>query len=357
MRTSPTTVSTTPSFEGEVYFAKVDDYIRSLTVLQIGDAAPVALGLVRSRGNAQFFETAAASIREAEGLSSEPLLALPLVAICDEGPGGHPLNWLNLTERKKDEERRQCHEWYLTLEEDGTVQITFEHGKFGYRHESFDRWSAAFSRMAELLAGTYTWQEFGDVESKRTMLGKGQFYWQAPHTEEQVPVDNFVFASAHGPEITLAGVSHRCALHFMENTESGSSEWFDDYAQGLLRLADILDGCVAFVDFGKQPNPATHANAGGKGAPADGPWAGQFVVKSIFNYGDEHLAPVLTYVTGEMAQAQLITAESGWTVRVCDAHHPWRERKFEEQLATEALRTLAEVLMGVQSWSEFDPQE
>ena len=356
MRHSLAHVPATRSFVGEVTFAKVDNYIRSLENLLVGDV-PLAAPSSRSECDAAFFMAVAAALRLVETQLSEPLQGLPIQAVCDEGPTGHPLNWLNVTERKKDEERRQCHEWCLTLEDDGSVRVTYEHGKFGYRREAFDRWSAAFDRMGELLAGTCTWDRFGDDESQRTMLGKGQFYWQDPKTEEPVPVDNFVFAGASGVELTLAGVSHRCALSFKENAESGCSEWFDDYAQGLLRMADILDGRVLFTEFGKEPNPRQHSLASCTGAPADAPWAGQFVVKSIYTYGDELVAPVLTYITGEGAQAQLITAESGWVVRICDGQKPWRARRFEEQNACEALRTLADVLTGAQTWDEFDPQE
>jgi hypothetical protein len=363
MRSPASPVAPTSSFVGEVSFAKADNFIRSLTALQIGKDAPLSILLRADQGDAAFYAAAAAALAIAESRSAAPLRELPLLALCDEGPEGHPLNWLNVTERKKDEERRQCHEWYLTLEENGKVHLTFEHGKFGYRKEPFASWSAAFSRLAELLAGTCTWHHFGDHDSRHTMLGKGQFYWQAPRTAELVPVDNFVYALAGRLELTLAGVSHRSVLTFVQDpkfvADSESSKWFDDYAQGLLRMADILDGVVTFTEFDQETPPLLKAASTLEDEfdpLANALWApaGQFVVKSIYLHGDEHLAPVLTYMTGEKAQVQLLTADDAWTVRVCDAEHPWRERKFEPANASDALRTLADVLTGAQRWDEFD---
>lgn len=355
MRSSTSPVPATSSFVGEVSFAKADNFIRSLSALQIGDAAPLPIPLFDSKGDAHFFAAVAAAVAQAESRSPGPSQTLPLLALCDEGPGAHPLNWLNVTERKKDEERRQCHEWYVTIEDDGSIRITYEHGKFGYRREAFDLWSTAFARLAELMAGTCTWHQFGDDESRHTMLGKGQFYWQEPQTQELVPVDNFVFAIPGGPELTLAGVSHRAALTFAYSEDVQSSEWFDDYAQALLRMADVMDGLVAFGEFGKAPNPALHVNATGKGSAADAPWAatGRFIVKSIYHYNDVLPAPVLTYMTGEMARAQLSTADDAWTVRVRDVHQPWRTRKLPPAKASESLRILAGVLNGTLRWADF----
>lgn len=352
MRSSTSPAPATSSFVGEVSFAKADNCIRSLSALRIGDDAPLPIPLFESKADSQFFAAVAAAIAQVEKQFHVLSQALPLLALCEEGPEGHPLNWLNVTERKQDEERRQCHEWYVTLEDDGSIRITYEHGQFGYRREDFDRWSAAFAKLAELMAGSCTWNQFGDDESRHTMLGKGQFYWQEPQTQELVPVDNFVFAIPGGPELTLAGVSHRAALTFAYSEDVQSSEWFDDYAQALLRMADVMDGRVAFGEFGKAPNPALYVNATGKGSAADAPWAaaGRFIVKSIYHYNDVLPAPVLTYMTGEMAQAQLSTADDAWTVRVRDVQQPWRMRKVPP---AESLRILAGVLNGTLRWCDF----
>lgn len=362
---SASTPSLHPSrFSGEVYFAKSDDYIRGLTSLQIGSPSQATIELRDTVGDAQLFEALAAAAQQAELSSAEPLLALPLLAFCDEGPEGHRLNWLNLTERKTAQERRKssarfprCHEWYVTLEDDNTVRVTFEHGEFGYRRETFDRWSAAFARMSQLLAGRISWRQFGDPESRRTLLGKGQFYWQEPKARELVPVDNFVFVTQANDEITIAGVSHRCAITLHRGDES-ASEWHDDYALGLHRIADLLEQNTSVADFGMRKDNleaymASECSLEGGKSPAPAPpreiqstGRGRCVVKSIYRSGDVWEAPVLVYATAEGAKVQLEHSDDGWTVRCRPLASAPSHRTFPEHKAPEALRALAQALQG-----------
>lgn len=350
MRSLTALPSTALSFIGEVSFSKTDGFIRSLVSLQIGNDMLVREAPRYSLGDSAFFATIATALADTERQCSGPLPELPLRAICDESPAGHPLNWLNVSERKRSDEPRQSHEWYVTLEDEG-VRITFEHGKFGYRRESFDRWSAAFARLAELMAGTVTWLDFGDEESRNTMLGKGQFYWQDPLTRAPVPVDNFVFRTSNGWELKVAGVSHRSVLS-LSSANYARFEWFDDYAAALLRMADLLEGSTAIGDFG--------APAGAEDAVEDlsgpGPDSGTggFVVKCIHEYDDVLDAPVLTYTTGEGAQVQLTTDRVDWAVQLRDAQGNWHRRQFAAGQRSEALRSLAGALKGTLRCGDFE---
>jgi hypothetical protein len=354
MHTLPIPAPKTSAYVGEVSFAKTDNFIRGLVELQIGATAPRKLSLQSSECGAGYFQEVAGALLAKEQASTELPLALPVSALCDESSDLHPLNWLNVTERKKNDEQRQCHEWYVCLE-DGEVSLTFEHGQYGYRRETFELWSAAFFRLAKLLAGTCSWHQFGDEQSQNTMLGKGQFYWQEPTTKEAVPVDNFIFTTPDGWELRIEGVSHRSVLS-LSLGEFSRSEWFDDYSGALLRMAAIVEGTLPYEDFGQRDED--DADLPADATQPGNTWAlsGRFVVRSIYTYGDEHPAPVLTYMTREMVQAQLATSNEAWVVQLCDAHRPWKSRRIPVNHAHNALRILAYVLKGTMRWDEFEYQ-
>ena len=343
------------SFIGEACFSKVTDYIDTLAALEIGPSPSTRLKFVSRKSGAEAFTRAAETCKQYEDMQLEVPLELPIAATGDDPAMRHPLNWLNITECKRTDEKRSGHEWYICLD-DGVLTLTFEHGKFGYRKETCLTWSAAFARLAELMAGTCSWQEFGDSESRNTLLGKGQFYWSKPGTREHVPVDNFVFIDANQRQLTIAGVSHRCALS-LNAGEHDDSEWYDDYAEALLRVADILDDRVALDEFGKAGAPNKHKNAGGVLASgiSTSTWLshGQFVVKSIYSYEDVLRAPLLVYKTYEGAQVELDTTLPDWTLRVSNLRQAWKTLRFPDGVTSDALRVLAHVLNGSLLWEDI----
>lgn len=340
------------AFGGEISFAKSDDYIATLHSLEFGLGDATSLNFREGWGDATVFAYAAKTLEAAEvaqaWISGHGQL-LPLFAAGDNSAIRHPLNWLNLSERKTSEEERQCHDIYLTLEGEH-LQLTFNHGKFGYRHERHMKWSSTFARLAQLLAGECTWQQFGDPESQNTMLGKGQFYWQDQKSLELVPVDNFVYRVADLLDIRLAGVGHRCSLDVARTGYESGHEWYADYSEGLLRMADIFADVVDLDKFGADAAPEQHSSTKPDKAPEKGvaPLSarGQFFVECIYASQDVWAAPVLVYKTAEGKKATLQVKDAEWHVRLCDEHGQWKERSFARSAAPDALRTLARVLNG-----------
>lgn len=344
------------AFGGEISFAKADDYIDILHSLEvcIGRGAP--LRFPKGRGDAASFAEASKALANVEAAHAWIEGLLPLVAVGRDKTARHSLNWLNVAERKTSDEERHCHDLYVIVEGD-YLQLTFNHGKFGYRREQHSKWSSAFARLAQLLAGECTWHQFGDLESQRTMLGKGQFYWQDQKRMELLPVDNFVFRVADVLEIRLSGVGHRCALNVELAGREDGHEWYADYAEGLLRMADIFAGVVDLEKFGEDSDPELHANTKPNRAPEAGvpPLSarGQFYVETIYEHRDVWAAPVLVYKTAEGKQALLHVTETAWLVRLGDEHEKWKERRFTAATAPDALRTLSRALTGALLWPDF----
>jgi hypothetical protein len=353
-----TTITPAAAFTAEVSFAKLDTYISRLHQLRIGKEGR-QVDFTKASGVARVFEEAAVHLAQAEAVfqgswaAAVPLWTMPVLALDADDSVLHPLDWLNLVERKTCTESRAYHEWFLTLSEDG-LMLTFEHGKFGYRRERHDRWSSAFCRLSELLAGTCSWHQFGDEDSRRTLLGKGQFYWKdlAAGQNRDIPVDNFVFLLNDGREFSLHGVGHRCALHYDWDKYNGAFEWYADYAEGLFRLADLLEGRLDLAEFGKNPDSDLYANVRVDLDALPPPYPclaplGKFVVRCIYAENDVLPAPELVYKTREGHQVLLSTQEGTWAVRRCDLHQQWTCVSFEQSSGAEALRCLARALQGL----------
>lgn len=344
-------------------FAKMDDYLAELAALDVGAGKGVFAVPGERVDAAVLGQLAQALVRAEEQWSAAPANVgmpawrLPLFALGAEPGVAHPLTWLNLSERKQSRDVRACHEWYLCLEDDG-LWLTFEHGQFGYRRERQASWSKSFARLSDLLAGVCTWHQFGDLESRRTLLGKGQFYWRDPANGRRVPVDNFVFELANGCQFTIAGMSHRAVLSAQMPNAFDGFEWYDDYAQALLRLADLLEGAVAPEQVGQLGSPDSYAAVAAQ-RTSTSQWTaalspqGRFIVKCIYAQNDVHAAPVLVYLTKEGRQAVLATNATTWTVRLNNPRRQWRERQFELTRAPDALRTLAQVLTGTLAWRDL----
>lgn len=343
-------------FKGEVSFAKEDDYIRSLVEIHVDSSTTLKM----QAGDAASFAAAAtvfADVEAARGLAAgRDAGLLLLTAVCEESTAQHRLDWLNVTERKQSFDPRSCHELYIVKEGEEVV-VTFEHGEFGYRRERHTKWSTAFARVAQVMAGDCSWTQFGDIESRNTMLGKGQFYWEDQQTKQLVPVDNFVFRVPDTLDIRLSGVSHRCALDVEQAGYENQGEWYADYSEGLRRIADIFDGAVDMAKFGEGPDPELCANAPGKRAPrVEGtPLAsrGRFFVETIYRAADVHAAPVLVYQTAEGKRASLHTTPTHWHVKLSDGAEALRTRTYPTDEAGRALRTLADVLKGTLALGDF----
>jgi hypothetical protein len=344
------------AFSGEISFAKTDDYIDTLRSLEVCIGRDVPQHFPDAPVDAAAFSAAARVLAGVEATQAWIGGLLPLAAVGRDRKTRHTLNWLNLSERKTSDEERHCHDLYVTVE-GNYLQLTFNQGKFGYRRERHTKWSSAFARLSQLMAGECTWHQFGDPESQKTMLGKGQFYWQDQKRMELVPVDNFVFRIAGALEIRLSGVGHRCALNVELAGREDGHEWYADYAEGLLRMADVFAGVVDLEKFGEDSDPELHANTKPNMTPEVGapPLSarGQFFVETIYEHRDVWAAPVLVYKTAEGKQAALHVTDTAWLVRLGAEQEKWKERRFTAATAPDALRTLARVLDGTLLYENF----
>lgn len=333
----------------EVLFSKTNNYVANLSLLQVGDGDLPPFEFPALKRDAQTFGDAAAFLAQAEALTPAPSGPLQIYAIDADSAEGHSLNWLNVTEKKRNGQRRSCHEWYLCLEDTG-LWLTFEHGKYGYRREPFQHWSEAVARLSELLSGDCTWHQFGDAQSQNTMLGKGQFYWREPRTRADVPVDNFVFRGDGGYELKVEGVSHRCSFSVKGPDGLNAHEWYDDYAGALLRMADVLESRFPHSELGLISNPGQYKEEEARrpqpGTPLQAVLTGHFVVKSIYMYEDVLPAPVLVYKTGEGKTATLEAGAAGWQVSTGHVRHRAAKRQLLPCSLPCALRIWADVLKG-----------
>lgn len=357
--------SAAPATSGEVSFATPNNRMDGLYVLALSGSGLELATFAGAAGTAGIFRIAAAAVSavERERAASSPSALLSLTAANEDGSVQCPLDWLNVTERQpwRSTGMRRNHEFYLVLENDSLV-LTFEHGQFGYRSEPHSTWSSAFNRLADVLAGDCTWHQFGDRESQVTMLGKGQFYWRSQGVaikgEDLIPVDNFVYRVADELDVRLSGTGHQCVLSVKPAGCEGAIEWFSDYAEGLLRMADILDGSAAIPEFGKEAHPNLYANIKSGKLPVANvdvpPIAkGAFFVESILESGDIWPASALLYKTAEGRQAGLVVTPDTWAVTLCEPTGPGRERAIPLGRAAEALRVLSEVLKGTRGLSDF----
>jgi hypothetical protein len=348
-------------FQGDVSFAKADNYIDSLLALKVVPDATSRIAFPSDEAGSTVFAMAArllASVESMGVVQNQEGDLLPLFAIGQDEKTCHKLDWLHISERKRSDEQRSCHELYIILNEDG-VEVTFEHGKYGYRRERHTKWSSAFSRIAQIMSGECSWHQFGDSESQNTMLGKGQFYWVDQRIQKIVPVDNFVFRVADTFEVRLAGVGHRCALSVDRVGHEDATEWYADYAEGLLRMADVLEGAVDLTHFGEESYRNLYVNAKGWRAPEPGvaplTTRGQFFVETIYQSGDVWPAPVLAYKTAEGDQVALEVYDGFWHVRLYDETGEKTVRKFPAESGANALRVLATVLRtGKFEHKDFD---
>ena len=329
---------------GEVLFANASGFLEELATLEVGKTAHLSFDFHASKRSAEVFGDAAAFMALAAGANAEKYPHLPLFATGLESSVRHPLEWFSVTEKTANASTSVSHKWYLYPEKGNTLSLTFVHGLYGHRHEPVANWAAGFLRLSELIGGYVTWHQFGDAHSRNTLLGKGQFYWREPAADAEIPVDNFVFNSTCGYEFTVAGVSHRCALSVEGPQGIDGCEWHDDYAKGLARLADVLEGSISPSSIGE----ATKSCAAGTTGPGPGarPMSGRFFVKSVYAQGDVLPAPALTYRTKEGDSVTLRAVDIGWSVSTNRGPVFARLLQFPESGLPGALRAVSALLNG-----------
>lgn len=335
----------------EAEFIKEPDYtLGQLVALEVQNETPVRWHPESLQHGVGGLVDLARTIRHLETHTSPGFSAKIPVRLIDEDGNTYPLSCIYFYERIGFKENRSQHEWILWADDKG-LHLSFEHGKFGRRVEHFNTLSAALYRLAGVLAKRVPWRSFGDERSRHGLLHKGQFYWQDPRTGSDVPVDNFVFVSADGRQLRLSGVSGEAVLEYTASDEQSAHEWFDDYSEALRRMADIQAGLVDLGHFGQDARPSTHAQAAGKRTrpvTEDVIPSGTFVVRSIYQSGDEHAAPALIFKTAEGRWARLLTGDTRWVVQISTAtggrgHHCAPTHRAD------AMRLLAAVLEGSMS--------
>lgn len=307
----------------EIQFVKPSRYLGTLACIRVLGAAPEDIHLSYPTKMGDILNKMALALARDEAAYIErgdfppPPLDKRVILVDDEGQE-YPFSWLYINEDKSTKERRQAHEWMFGIEGD-KLMVCFEHGSFGYRENKWYHPDAAILNLSKLLNRKMPWTQFGSDQSKRTMLRKGQFYWQDKLSGEDVPVDNFVFVTDDGIEVTLAGSGGRAVLS-VEGPAVDGHEWYADYAEALKRMADVLNGQVDYAQFGKLDDEVPYAQAPGHREhpePADVLMAkGKFVVKSIYASGDVHDAPSLVFKTRQDERVYLLTDSPNWEVRM-----------------------------------------
>ena len=241
------------------------------------------------------------------------------LAPLDFSPKDHP--WL------------RCHQLTLYSWEDA-FHVSFAHGVFGLRNETFATAVQALERFVQVLSGV-AWKDFGDEASRKTLLDKGQFYWVRPLPHKQVPVDNFVFKAAQGLELKLVASG---GAYYVEGRGDGLadvSEQFETYAQGLRALARHLrrprspEGDVGATSSGTKCEPLERH--------------GRFLVRHILRENDEHEATALVFQTGEGHRVSLLT-QACEKPRVTFQPPGGNLAEYTASSVSEALLALADVL-------------
>jgi hypothetical protein len=328
-------------------FALVTRYIRRLDHVALeeqGRLPALVFAFPLERAVRPTLLDLAKEVERRESLPGGPKLWL----ISDEGDRA-PMDWFSASERTvQSGESRQVHEWGVIHEQGVGYWVSFEHGKFGRRHECHQKLSTALHRLYELVQGLVDWHSFGDEESRRTLLGKGQFYWRDQSAEDWIPVDNFIYKVA-GDEVTLAGVGGDSVLSLKDRHGKSDREWYNDYAHGLMRMADLVAGQVSRKSVGRTIKPRTYVPADPNAADSTAWPTGKFVVRSIYESGDEHAADVLAFITAEGFEVHLRSGAQGWTLYTVAPQHAEAFQNFPVGKEADALRAMASALRG--EWS------
>lgn len=336
----------------EIEFVKPDRRLGTLASIRVLGTAPVDIHFhyPLKMGEVLTQLMLALARDEAEEFAAGRLVGTldTRIVLFDDKGVEYPFSWLYLYEDKSMKERRQAHEWMFGMEKQ-KLKMCFEHGSHGYRENTWYHPDAALLCLSKVLSRKVLWSHFGSDQSKRTLLGKGQFYWQDPLSGEDVPVDNFVYVTPTGGEVTLAGSGGRAVLS-VETPQVDASEWYPDYSEALKRMADVLAGQVDLSKFGKETGEElTYATAPGRQVqpiPADALMhEGKFVVKSIYASNDVHDAPSIVFKTRQDEQVNLRTDSPAWEIRFGKPHN-YHATHSTAATRNKALVELAESLAG-----------
>jgi hypothetical protein len=270
------------------------------------------------------------------------------------------------------DEDRDSHVWLLYIADDGSPAVVFHHGKFGMRKQSFASLSVALSCLRDLVAGQ-PWEEFGDEDSRRTLLHKGQFYWDTPREATPIPIDNFVFETDEGHRWRIAACGSQSILSWKSPNGRTAHTWNDDHAQSLDTLAAILAGDLSANDFHAEELVESEAYPpkGNELATGENPdyspefqatrWipaavepltasaSGAIYVMNIFNANDRFQADCLAYLTKQGHKVQLRMGVSSWVLTAQNPDGPEFVTTISAKDKPAAFRALARALRG-QAW-------
>lgn len=297
-----------------VEFVKPNRYLCTLHAAQVYSPTshePTAL-FARSFACMQEFLAALAS--HAQALETQDVV----LAQGEDGPSLHLLSldagalpevgflttlYVSASEPNPTDYRLEDHPWaqdheLVLYDTPSGASLCFDHGVFGKRDEAFSSMGQGLARLVEVLRGV-SWFDFGDAASRKTLLGKGQFYWESSD-RQLVPVDNFVYKLSQEAELKLeASGGHHYHLSSRGLVETVPDSTRSTYSEGLRALAAALR-----MPASSQPSSGPFLYAT-KREPLE--QKGRFVVRSVLQGGDEHEAPVLVFKTPEGHQAALRT--------------------------------------------------
>lgn len=310
-------------------FETRDGRIAPLVALLRAGASPYARCQTASASASTLLYALAKDVAEQEkGLTPDVACAL-VACLGAEEDVTSPLTWISARDGSS------SIEWGLFLREGPSPELVvwFNHGAWGYRFETYEVLSTALHRFAQLIEGKVTWLNFGSPTSRRSLIRKGQFYWQAPANQRLIPIDNLIFVSSTGLAIRLAGACGRAVVTIRPVEEQSVFRWVEDYAEGLHLMAGLLDGSISTEGFTAQDVSRVTLQ-------------GHFVVQSIFDAHDEWAAPALVFCTGMGQQAWLYTGEPDWRVTYAPGRSLNKTAVTFSKAPSDALRHLAQLLAG-----------
>jgi hypothetical protein len=293
-----------------------------------------------------------------------------------ENAAWQPLTYLSADEMSRgsgrpSREDRESHAWAAYLYR-GKAMVSFHHGKYGLRLQTFETMSEALAALVALLHGQ-PWETFGDEDSQRTLMHKGQFYWDTPLDAKPIPVDNFEFEAQDGHSWNISGCGMASILLWTTPNGRRAHVWHEDHAESLDKLADILDGKLTPLDFREEDTeepefclaPGNTLSAEEQAqhtaefqayrwipetvAAVAQPVQGAVYVLSIFKRNDKHVVDSLVYLTRQGHKVHLAMTGKSWTVTARNLDSQEVASTFDVNDKSSAFRALAKALRG-EAW-------